>query len=330
MNIFKRIYRYFSFQIDLWAMERMSSIYQEFIRGEASKNVSPAVLFFANEAADYLHESGAVNGVIAGVHSDRIDRDLVFTIRYADGKTMEEMFLARSEELKITDQILYDRSKLLIAIPECEVHGSECIPHAIEWIGESIEIRKKYQEQEEISDRMEAGLQAIDAWAKAYPLSVFPEPRDEDLKLAEKLLEAGGISYTALNAYTMRHVIKGVEKLVKDALKEPEEDISVSWVNFDKGSVLKGEFNLDPIGDRNTFISDKAAEMLMNEMSKYGGLPSKLIGIDQGSSEGDKSIIYVICGNCGAYRSVDGFIVEKCKQCGDDEYDLYRNFEDVP
>lgn len=31
------------------------------------------------------------------------------------------------------------------------------------------------------------------------------------------------------------------------------------------------------------------------------------------------------CGNCGVYREVHELIVEKCPNCNDDEYDLYRN-----
>jgi hypothetical protein len=38
------------------------------------------------------------------------------------------------EELEVTDRILAEREKVLNAIPECPVHGSGCVPHAIEWI----------------------------------------------------------------------------------------------------------------------------------------------------------------------------------------------------
>lgn len=37
------------------------------------------------------------------------------------------------EELRITDLLLNDREKLLLAIPRCPVHGP-CIPHALEWV----------------------------------------------------------------------------------------------------------------------------------------------------------------------------------------------------
>jgi len=38
------------------------------------------------------------------------------------------------EELEATERILVEREKVLNAIPECPVHGSACVPHAIEWI----------------------------------------------------------------------------------------------------------------------------------------------------------------------------------------------------
>lgn len=33
------------------------------------------------------------------------------------------------------------------------------------------------------------------------------------------------------------------------------------------------------------------------------------------------------CGNCGAYRTVSGCIIEKCLNCGDDEIDLSMPIE---
>ena len=57
-------------------------------------------------------------------------------------------------------------------------------------------------------------------WVKAYPLDMFPEP---DLKLARKLLEDGGVNYSALNVYSMRHVINGVGKIIDEALGKVNE-----------------------------------------------------------------------------------------------------------
>ena len=37
-------------------------------------------------------------------------------------------------ELKITEQILSERQRVLDAIPECPIHGGNCVPYALEWI----------------------------------------------------------------------------------------------------------------------------------------------------------------------------------------------------
>jgi len=41
------------------------------------------------------------------------------------------------KDLKVTDQLLNERQRLLDAIPQCEVHGS-CVPHAIDWVNNAI------------------------------------------------------------------------------------------------------------------------------------------------------------------------------------------------
>ena len=41
---------------------------------------------------------------------------------------------ALEEELRITDKLLAERNRLLEAIPPCPMHGSQCVPHALEWI----------------------------------------------------------------------------------------------------------------------------------------------------------------------------------------------------
>ena len=45
-------------------------------------------------------------------------------------KRVEEL----KKELKIVEKLLETREEVLKAIPACPVHGSECVPHAIEWI----------------------------------------------------------------------------------------------------------------------------------------------------------------------------------------------------
>jgi hypothetical protein len=38
------------------------------------------------------------------------------------------------EQLDITDRLLENREQVFRAIPECPIHGSGCVPHALEWI----------------------------------------------------------------------------------------------------------------------------------------------------------------------------------------------------
>jgi hypothetical protein len=38
-----------------------------------------------------------------------------------------------TSELKVTDELLAERQRVLDAIPECEPHGA-CVPNALEWI----------------------------------------------------------------------------------------------------------------------------------------------------------------------------------------------------
>jgi len=42
--------------------------------------------------------------------------------------------LELEKELLVTEQILADRQRVLDAIPECDAHGGNCVPNALEWI----------------------------------------------------------------------------------------------------------------------------------------------------------------------------------------------------
>lgn len=66
-------------------------------------------------------------------------------------------------------------------------------------------------------ERLRQALQEIEAWSRAYPIQVFPEP---DLEKAYELLKAGGISLDAISASAKRHVVEGVGKIARDALDE--------------------------------------------------------------------------------------------------------------
>jgi hypothetical protein len=74
----------------------------------------------------------------------------------------------------------------------------------------------------ERAERMEKALRDIEAWARAYPLSVFPEPDAAAYVRAKLALAAEGITLDAISASAMRHVLSGVINLVKDGLHETE------------------------------------------------------------------------------------------------------------
>jgi len=66
-------------------------------------------------------------------------------------------------------------------------------------------------------ERYEEALQRIVQWADAYPLDIFPEP---DFKRVNEVLTAAGMTVDAISASAMRHVIAGVGKIAREALKE--------------------------------------------------------------------------------------------------------------
>ncbi|MET3995023.1 hypothetical protein ABID65_006689 [Bradyrhizobium sp. S3.9.2] len=65
-------------------------------------------------------------------------------------------------------------------------------------------------------DDLQQALHKIAQWAEAYPLTVFPEP---DLAKARVLLETGGITLDSVSAHCMRHVVEGVGKIARAALR---------------------------------------------------------------------------------------------------------------
>ena len=69
-------------------------------------------------------------------------------------------------------------------------------------------------------DRLEEALHHIVQWSEAYPLDIFPEP---DWERARQLLQAGGITLDAVSASCMCHVVEGVGRIAREALREPVE-----------------------------------------------------------------------------------------------------------
>ena len=69
------------------------------------------------------------------------------------------------------------------------------------------------REKVELKDEL---LQRIADWCVAYPLEVFPKP---DVKASVKALHDAGLSYDAISANAMRHVVEGIAKIISP----PEE-----------------------------------------------------------------------------------------------------------
>jgi hypothetical protein len=71
-------------------------------------------------------------------------------------------------------------------------------------------------------DRLIDALQRIEQWSRAYPLDIFPEP---DLKAVAGILKSYGYTLDAVSASMARHVLDGVGKIAREALREPDDVI---------------------------------------------------------------------------------------------------------
>lgn len=69
---------------------------------------------------------------------------------------------------------------------------------------------------DQFTERHKAALEELARWCDAYPVEVFPEP---DFQRAHEVLTAAQISLDAISASTMRHVLRGVKKIVEEALE---------------------------------------------------------------------------------------------------------------
>lgn len=76
-----------------------------------------------------------------------------------------------------------------------------------------------YEQLQDKNERLRDALGNLQTWSKAYPLTVFPKP---DLKKAQEALKAVGMTLDAISADAMRHVLSGVEDIVKQALQYGE------------------------------------------------------------------------------------------------------------
>ena len=82
----------------------------------------------------------------------------------------------------------------------------------------SAEARAEVAEND--AEHKDDALQKLSQWARAYPLSVFPEP---DWTKAAKVLRDAGMTLDAISAANMRHVITQAQKIIDSALDAQEE-----------------------------------------------------------------------------------------------------------
>lgn len=74
------------------------------------------------------------------------------------------------EELRITDKLIEERNRVMEAIPPCPNHGSQCVPHALEWV----EAHKK-QDEGWLSLSAAEGMRALtQKEAEQDPFDVVP------------------------------------------------------------------------------------------------------------------------------------------------------------
>lgn len=85
----------------------------------------------------------------------------------------------------------------------------EANSHYVEVCNENAELKAEKERQRE-------ALERIQRWQQAYPVKMFPKP---DLKKAQKVLKAAGMTLDAISADNMRHVLDGIKNIVKTALK---------------------------------------------------------------------------------------------------------------
>ena len=75
-------------------------------------------------------------------------------------------------------------------------------------------------------ERLEAVLQRIENWCKAYPHTVFIEPTKEQWRTADETLDAhkgdNCPSLTAISGSNMRHVVEGIQKIITEALDKEQ------------------------------------------------------------------------------------------------------------
>lgn len=54
-------------------------------------------------------------------------------------------------QLDVTDALLNARNEVLQAIPACQVHGNQCVPHALDWVKSAIKQLDELTTQEPVA-----------------------------------------------------------------------------------------------------------------------------------------------------------------------------------
>lgn len=112
---------------------------------------------------------------------------------------------------------------LLLALEQREklIAGGQLVP---DWPNKSLAARlpdpapAEGSRLEERVQRFEEALWSIDQWSQAYPEPVFPEPDDAYFAKAHEVLVANGMTLDRLSAHAMRHVVRGVGEIARNAL----------------------------------------------------------------------------------------------------------------
>lgn len=93
--------------IDLIALEWLRRRIQQLAKVGAFEytiDEHPIILMVANEFAMIMDKMKATNGLTIGFHSGPAQRDIVFDVRWADGKTVMERLLEVGAELKLGEE----------------------------------------------------------------------------------------------------------------------------------------------------------------------------------------------------------------------------------
>lgn len=92
-------------------------------------------------------------------------------------------------------------------------------------------------------------------------------------------------------------------------------------LNKVRGDWPIGHNTIADSGVYDAYVNPQGAVSVMTDNGELGLKPNEFAWLERPTIE----IMPQPCGNCGTYREVHEFIVGKCPNCGDDEYDLYRN-----